>query len=65
MENLQRKYIGVIDIRREYLPLSLQSIRLFMKKYLPTKVIGGRLLVEREALEKLLADDDRRIFVLS
>ena len=64
MENNKTKYIGVNDIQTEYLPISKKKIRFFVKKYLQVKTIGGRLFVEREALEKLLADQENQIFAL-
>ena len=35
-----------------------------VKKYLPVKYIGGRIYVERDALDRLLSDPDRDIFSL-
>ena len=64
MENTQTKYINVNDIQNEYLPISKKKIRFFVKKYLQVKTIGGRLFVEREALENLLADGENQIFAL-
>ena len=64
MENTQTKYINVNDIQNEYLPISKKKIRFFVKKYLQVKTIGGRLFVEREALENLLADNENQIFAL-
>ena len=64
MDAVQRKYLNVDDIQKEYLPISKKKIRFFIKKYLQVKTIGGRLFVEREALEHLLADADKQIFAL-
>ena len=61
---MQRKYLSIDDIQKEYLPVSKKKIRIFVKKYLPTKFIGGRLFVERSALEKLLSDPDREVLPL-
>lgn len=65
MDTIQRKYININDIQAEYLPISKKKIRFFVKKYLQVKTIGGRLFVEREALEKLLADSENQKFALS
>ena len=64
MDAVQRKYLNVDDIQKEYLPISKKKIRFFMKKYLQVKTIGGRLFVEREALENLLTDTENKIFAL-
>ena len=45
------------DIQKEYLPLSKKRIRTLVKQYLPVKTIGGRIFVDRQQLEDLLADD--------
>ena len=49
-----RKYLSIDDIHKEYLPISKKKLRLIAKKYLPYKTIGGRMYVERAALEDLL-----------
>lgn len=60
MENKTvRKYLSISEVQKEYLPAGRKKIRSFVKKYLPVKTIGGRLFVEREALEALLTDPDR------
>lgn len=64
MESVQRKFININDIQTEYLPISKKKIRFFVKKYLQVKTIGGRLFVEREALEALLANPDHEVFHL-
>jgi len=38
--------------------VSKKKIRSLVKKYLQVKFIGGRMYVEREALERLLSDPD-------
>ena len=60
-QEIQRKYLNITDIQQKYLPVSKKKIRSFVKKYLPIKLIGGRIFVERDALEKLLTDPDRDI----
>ena len=54
-----RKYLSIDDIQKEYLPISKKKIRCFVKKYLPIKLIGGRIYVERQLLEQLLSDPER------
>jgi hypothetical protein len=61
----QRKYISIDEIAKEYLPISKKKIRVFAKKYMPVKYIGGRMYVERALLEQLLADTDREFFPLN
>lgn len=62
---IKRKYLSVCDIQQEFLPVSRKRIRSLVKKYLPVKIIGRRIFVEREALEQLLADPDRDLLPLS
>ena len=50
MHNIHRKYLTIEDIRQ---------------KYLPVKIIGGRIYTEREALEALLGNPDRDILPLN
>ena len=59
VKEIVRKYLSIDDIQKEYLPVSKKKIRSFAKQYLNAKMIGGRLYVERESLEKLLADPNR------
>lgn len=55
---LKRQYVTISDIQREYLPISKKKIRVLVKKYLPAKMLGNRIFVEREKLEELLANPD-------
>ena len=64
IEPIKRKYLSIDDIHKEYLPVSKKKIRCFVKKYLPIKLIGGRIFTEREAFEDLLKDPDRELFPL-
>lgn len=57
-----RKFLSIDDIQREYLPVSKKRIRMFVKKYLPAKVIGSRIFVERTALERLLVSPETNEF---
>lgn len=54
----KRKYISIAEIQQEYLPLSKKKIRILVKRYLPTKIVGNRFLVDREQLEALLKSTD-------
>ena len=44
-------------MQKEYLPMSKKKLRVFVKKYLDVKIIGKRMFVEREQLEKLLSSN--------
>ena len=59
VKTLVRKYLSIDDIQKEYLPVSKKKIRNLVKQYLNAKMIGGRLYVERESLERLLSDPKR------
>lgn len=65
MTEQQRKYLSINDIQKEYLPVSKKRIRSFVQQYLPVKRIGGRLFIDRAALEQLLADPERERFPLN
>ena len=54
-ESTERKYLTISDIQTEYLPISKKKIREFVKEHLYVKLIGGRIYVERAALEALLS----------
>lgn len=54
----KRKYISIAEIQQEYLPLSKKKIRILVKRYLLTKIVGNRFLVDREQLEALLKSTD-------
>lgn len=56
--------MNIDDIQREYLPVSKKKLRAFVKMYLPIKIIGGRICVERVLLERLLSDVERDAFPL-
>ena len=53
-----RKYLTIDDIQREYLHIGEKRLRMFVKKYLETKVIGNRIFVERAELENLLKSSE-------
>ena len=52
---IERKYLSIGDVQREYLPLSKKKVREFVKEHLNVRLIGGRIYVERAALENLLS----------
>ena len=51
---MARRYLTVSDIQNEYLPISKKKIRELVKEHLNVRTIGGRIYVERTALEALL-----------
>lgn len=53
---IERKYLSINDIQKEYLPISKKKIREFVKDHLSIRLIGNRIYVEREALETLLSN---------
>lgn len=53
-----RKYLTIDDIQKEYLHIGKKRLRMFVKKYLETKVIGNRIFVERAELENLLKSSE-------
>lgn len=61
---ITRKYLSIVDIQKEYLPISKKKIREFVKKYLNIKIIGGRIYVERDLLEALLGNAEHERFSL-
>ena len=63
-KNINRKYITVNEVQKEYLPVSKKRIRTFVKKYLNVKMIGNRIFIDRESLEALLDSPDRCNFPL-
>ena len=64
-EKLKRQYITISDIQNEYLPISKKKIRVLVKKYLPTRMLGNRIFVDRQKLEELLASEDGQKLDLS
>ena len=60
ISTIKRKYLSIDDIQKEYLPFSKKKIRCFVRKYLDARQIGNRLFVEREALENVLSDTERK-----
>ena len=57
-------WVDICEIVRVYLPISKRKARKFVELYLTPKRVGNRIYVEREQLERLLADPDRASFPL-
>ena len=57
-------WVDINDLTQYYLPISKRKARKFVALYLTSKRVGNRIYVEREALERLLADKDRERFPL-
>ena len=49
-----RKYLSIDEIQQEYLPISKKKIRALVKEKLTYTVIGKRMYVDRQALERML-----------
>lgn len=58
-KDVERKFLTIDDIQREYLPISSKKLRAWVKGCLPVKHIGRRLYVERAALEALLSSNEQ------
>ena len=54
----KRQYVTIAEIQEEYLPISKKKIRVLVKKYLPTRMLGNRIFVDRQKLEELLSSED-------
>lgn len=48
---IERRYLSVKEIQKEYLPISVKKIREFIKKNTTVTTIGGRIYVLRYELE--------------
>ena len=57
-------WVDISSIVEQYLPVSRRKARKFVDLYLSPKRVGNRIYVEREQLEKLLADPERERFPL-
>lgn len=57
-------WVAIDDLTKYYLPISKRKARKFVEIYLQPIRVGNRIYVEREALERLLADKDRERFPL-
>ena len=58
VKKARRQYVTISEIQEEYLPISKKKIRILVKKYLPTRMLGNRIFVDRQKLEELLASED-------
>lgn len=65
VKKLKRQYVTIAEIQDEYLPISKKKIRVLVKKYLPSRMLGNRIFVERAKLEELLASEDGQRLDLS
>ena len=63
-EKKQTKWVDISSVVREYLPVSKRKARKFVELYLTPKRVGNRIYVERQQLERLLADPNRESFPL-
>ena len=63
-KDVERKFLTVDDIQREYLPVSHKKLRAWVKENLPIKYIGRRIYVERAALEAFLSSEDGNLYPL-
>ncbi len=52
---IERRYLSVKEIQKEYLPISVKKIREFVKKNTTVTTIGGRMYVPREQFENALS----------
>jgi hypothetical protein len=58
VKKTKRQYLTIAEIQEEYLPISKKKIRILVKRYLPTRMLGNRIFVDREKLEELLSNTD-------
>lgn len=58
VKKMKRQYVTIAEIQDEYLPISKKKIRILVKKYLPARMLGNRIFVDRAKLEELLASED-------
>lgn len=59
---IERKYLTIEEIQKQYLLISKKRLRAFSKQHLNPKIIGGRIFVERQQLEELLTSPDKDYF---
>lgn len=64
MEKRKTAWVDISSIVQEYLPVSKRKARKFVELYCTIKRVGNRIYVEREQLERLLADPERESFPL-
>lgn len=64
MQEPKTAWVDICELTTCYLPISKRKARKFVDLYLSPKRVGNRIYVEREQLERLLADPDRVSFPL-
>ena len=64
MEKRKTAWVDICELVSCYLPVSRKKARKIVDLYLTPKRFGNRIYVEREQLERLLADPDREHFPL-
>lgn len=64
MQKQKTAWVDICELTTCYLPISKRKARKFVELYLTPKRVGNRIYVEREQLERLLADPDRASFPL-
>lgn len=62
---MNRKFLTIDEIQKQYLPVSKKRIRALVKQYLNVKIIGGRIFVERSQLENLLSSTEQHNFPIA
>ena len=65
VKKAKRQYLTISEIQDEYLPISKKKIRILVKKYLPRRMLGKRIFVDRAKLEELLSSEDGQRLDLS
>ena len=65
VKKAKRQYLTISEIQDEYLPISTKKIRILVKKYLPTRMLGNRIFVDCAKLEELLSNEDGQRLDLS
>lgn len=63
-EKRKTEWVDICELTAYYLPVSKRKARKFVDLYLTPKRVGNRIYVERQQLERLLADPDRESFPL-
>lgn len=63
-EKRKTEWVDIGELTACYLPVSKRKARKFVDLYLTPKRVGNRIYVERQQLERLLADPDRESFPL-
>ena len=64
MQKRKTDWVDICEVVACYLPVSKRKARKFVELYLTPKRVGNRIYVERQQLERLLADPERERFPL-